>query len=194
MIVRATTVLLLCAALLALPAAAARAQHLLPADGFNKVAWGTRLDQTPGFHVLANQGPLAIYAQEHSDYSFGGFGVVKIYYAAQDGVFFAAYMRMRNEDMYRQIHNSLRLELGQPERQADTSVEISRWDRGGVLAIMQHSKINNDSRLCYVSQAHADAGTLARADALFATINTSTMERDTWKNPKTFDLDLFIKK
>ena len=173
---------------------AVHAQHLLPADGFNKIPWGARLDQMEGFLPLASQDSLTIYAQDRNEYVFGGFGVVKIYYAANHGVFFAAYMRMRNEEMYRQVLNSLRLELGPPERQADTSLETSRWTRGNILAILQHSKINNDSRLCYVSQVHADATALAKADALFGTLNTTTMERETWVNPKTFDLDLFIKK
>ncbi|GAB7079353.1 hypothetical protein [Megalodesulfovibrio paquesii] len=194
MLCRVFVVLSLALCLAASAIVPAAAQHLLPADGFNKVPWGARLDQKEGFHALVADGPVAIYAQEQNSYTFGGFGVVKIYYAAKDGVFFAAFMPMRNEEMYRQVFNSLRLEFGQPEREGDTTFETARWTRNGIQAILQHSKINNSSQLCYVSQAYGDAEVLQRAQTLFGTINTSTLERDSWNNPKRFDLDLFIKK
>lgn len=180
---------LLCCLLLFAPVRPLLAQGLMPSKGVNDVTWGARLDKTPGFHALATQDAVAILGQEQNDYRLGGFGMVKVFYATRDGVFFAAYIRMKSVDMYQQIHNTLKLELGQPEKSGDMSLDVSRWSRPPLAAYMQRNKATDASRLSYVNLAHGDEASRVIADALFDSLNTGVMDQDTWKNTQRFDLN-----
>lgn len=166
------------------------AQALMPAEGFNSIRWGTDLKERSDFHPLATEGDVALYAQETGEYKLGEFGAVKVYFATRDNKFFAAYMRMRNVEMYRQLQNSLRLEFGTGNKEGDMSSEVWLWTSGDIIATLKRNKVNDASRLSYTAQGYTDADSMTTADNLFDSLNFSRMERDTWKNPKKLDLDL----
>jgi hypothetical protein len=129
---------------LALPAAA---ENL--AQGMHGMPWGSAISQYPRLVKVREAGPVTYYADADTLYSLSRQPVSDVIYGAEQGRFFAVYIKLKSPDQFYYTERHFRAQYGAPKRSsaAEGREVVYRWAKDEVKVKLKMNEATGDIKL-----------------------------------------------
>ena len=96
-------------------------------DEFLGIKWGTDLSTLKSFYVLYKQGDLVYYVNPDKYYQINQSVLPPVIYGCYKGQFFAAYIRLDQEESFGEINSYMNSKYGLSMIKSGTGQEVYKW-------------------------------------------------------------------
>ena len=126
--------------------------------GFGRTAWATPLAAVGDCEKVEERGDILYCVRRDQTHTLLGESIPAVLYGFYKEAFFSVFIRVENEEGYREIKNRLKDLLGPPESSLDKDgmVSVLRWTRDKVRVELHNDRSIQGFQLAYYYAPIAD--------------------------------------
>ena len=118
-------------------------------DEFLGMKWGTDLSNLKSFYVLYKQGDIVYYVNPDKYYQINQSVLPPVIYGCYKGQFFAAYIRLDQEESFDEINSYMNSKYGLSVIKAGPGQEIFRWKYDKIKIKLKSGQGDNGMKLAF---------------------------------------------